>query len=166
MTEEWILSQWLSSIFNLSILHRLKNNFLQLTLISVKSASWTLTQYAHWMCWPMNFPKLTIILGNHDPLPHMPILGSSNSAAKKKRYDVKNIDKWGCTFLIEYKTLWEKEKLLVTSNFFFSHNVFKSCMLLMCLNEYLWSKGLRWWDWRSTSAPRIPHKSRCIRWHA
>ena len=29
------------------------------------------------------------------------------------------------------KTLWEKEKLLVTSNLFFSHNVFKSCLLLM-----------------------------------
>ena len=38
--------------------------------------------------------------------------------------------------------MWEKEKLLVTSNFSFSHNVFKSCHLLMCQNEYLWSKGL------------------------
>ena len=28
------------------------------------------------------------------------------------------------------------------SNFSFSHNVFKSCLLLMCQNEYLWSKGL------------------------
>ena len=28
------------------------------------------------------------------------------------------------------------------SNFFFSHNVFKSFMMLMCLNEYLWSKEL------------------------
>ena len=25
-----------------------------------------------------------------------------------------------------FKTLWEKKKLLVTSNFFFSHNVFHS----------------------------------------
>ena len=23
----------------------------------------------------------------------------------------------------------------------FSHNVFKSCLLLLCQNEYLWSKG-------------------------
>ena len=42
----------------------------------------------------------------------------------------------------ELKTLWEKEKLLVTSNLSFSHNVFKSCLLLMRQNEYLWSKGL------------------------
>ena len=36
-----------------------------------------------------------------------------------------------------------KEKLLVTSNFSFSHNVFKSCLLLMRQNEYLWNKGLK-----------------------
>ena len=29
------------------------------------------------------------------------------------------------------------------SNFSFSHNVFKSCLLLMRQNEYLWSKGLK-----------------------
>ena len=28
------------------------------------------------------------------------------------------------------------------SNFSFSHNVFKSCLLLMRQNEYLWSRGL------------------------
>ena len=38
--------------------------------------------------------------------------------------------------------MWEKEKLLVTSNFSFSRNVFKSCLLLMHQNEYLWSNGL------------------------
>ena len=54
----------------------------------------------------------------------------------------KNMDKWGYSYLIELKTLWEMEKLLVMSNFSFSHNVFKSCLLLMCQNEYLWSKGL------------------------
>ena len=35
-----------------------------------------------------------------------------------------------------------KEKLLVVSNFSFSHNVFKSCPWLMHQNEYLWSNGL------------------------
>ena len=39
--------------------------------------------------------------------------------------------------------MWTKEKLLVTSNFSFSHVVFKSCLLLMGQNEYLWSKGLK-----------------------
>ena len=53
------------------------------------------------------------------------------------------MDKWGYNHLIELKTLWEKEKLLVTSNFSFSHNVFKSCLLLMRQNEYLWIKGLK-----------------------
>ena len=62
--------------------------------------------------------------------------------SSKLKYDVKNIDIWGYSFLTEKKTLWEKKKLLVTSNFLFSHNVFKSCVFLMCLNEYLWSKGL------------------------
>ena len=41
------------------------------------------------------------------------------------------------------KTLCEKEKLLVTSNFSFSH-VFKSCLLLMRQNEYPCSKGLNY----------------------
>ena len=36
----------------------------------------------------------------------------------------------------------EKEKLLVTSNLSFSNNVFKSRLLLMRQNEYLWRKGL------------------------
>ena len=52
------------------------------------------------------------------------------------------MDKWGYSYLIELKTLREKEKLLVTSNFSFSNNVFKSCLLLIRQNEYLWSKGL------------------------
>ena len=73
----------------------------------------------------------------------MPFLGSSNSAANKNNRS-KNMDKWRNKYLTEQKkTLWEKEKLLLTSNFFFSHNVFKSCLLLMCQNEYLWSKGLK-----------------------
>ena len=36
---------------------------------------------------------------NFNPLPHMPVLGSSNSAENKD--DVKNIDKWGYNCLIE-----------------------------------------------------------------
>ena len=52
------------------------------------------------------------------------------------------MDKWVSIYLIELKKFGEKEKLLVMSNFSFSHNVFKSCLLLMRQNEYLWSKGL------------------------
>ena len=50
------------------------------------------------------------------------------------------MDKWGYNYLIEWKTLREKEKLLVRSNFIFSHDVFKNCLLRQ--NEYLWSKRL------------------------
>ena len=49
----------------------------------------------------------------------------------------------GISHLIELKTLREKEKLLVTSNFSFYHYVFKSCLLFMRQNKYLWSKGLK-----------------------
>ena len=52
------------------------------------------------------------------------------------------MDKWGYSYLIELKTFWEKEKLIITSNFSSSHNGFNSCLLLMRQNEYLWSKGL------------------------
>ena len=34
-------------------------------------------------------------------------------------------------------------KLLIMSNFFFSYDVFKRCLMLMHQNEYLWSKGLK-----------------------
>ena len=40
------------------------------------------------------------------------------------------------------KTLWEKEKLLVTSNFFFSHSVFKRFVLQTRKNQVLFGKGL------------------------
>ena len=53
------------------------------------------------------------------------------------------MDKWGYSYLIELQTLWEKGELLITSDFSFSHNVFKSCLLLMCQSKYLWSKGLK-----------------------
>ena len=69
----------------------------------------------------------------------MPILGSSNSASNENIIKVKNMDKWGHSYLIN---IVGKEKLLVMSNFSFSHNVFKSCLLLVRQNEYLWSKGL------------------------
>ena len=43
----------------------------------------------------------------------------------------------------EYKTLWEKEKLLVTSNFSFSHSVFKRLVLQIPKNQDLYGKGLK-----------------------
>ena len=40
------------------------------------------------------------------------------------------------------KTLWEKEILLVTSNFSFSHSVFKRLLLGTRKNKGLFGKGL------------------------
>ena len=40
------------------------------------------------------------------------------------------------------KTLWEKEKLLVTSNFSFSHSVFKILLLQTHKKQGLFGKGL------------------------
>ena len=44
---------------------------------------------------------------------------------------------------IGWKTLWEKEKLLVTSNFSFSHNVFHNYISLVHQNAALCGNGLR-----------------------
>ena len=41
------------------------------------------------------------------------------------------------------KKLWEKEKLLVTSNFSFSHSVFKRLVLQTLKNKGLFGKRLR-----------------------
>ena len=40
------------------------------------------------------------------------------------------------------KTLWEKVKLLVTSNFTFSHSVFKRLVMQTRKNQGLFGKGL------------------------
>ena len=52
-----------------------------------------------------------------------------------------------CTSLL--KTLWEKEKLLVTSNFSFSHSVFKRLVSQECQKVSLCRKGLtsELWSW-------------------
>ena len=43
-------------------------------------------------------------------------------------------DEDGRNFYKRVKTLWEKDKLLVTSNFSFSHSVFKRLVLQICKN--------------------------------
>ena len=42
-----------------------------------------------------------------------------------------------------YKTLWKKEKLLVTSNFSYSHSVFKRLVLQTRKNQGLFGKELK-----------------------
>ena len=46
------------------------------------------------------------------------------------------------SYLNRQKTLWEKEKLLVTNNFFFSQGVFKRLELQTRKNQGLFGKGL------------------------
>ena len=70
-----------------------------------------------------------------NPLPDMPILGSSYLAAKK---DVMSEIKIQFPYLVD-NIVGKGE---IAHYFSFSHNVFKSFLLLMCQNEYLWSKGL------------------------
>ena len=44
---------------------------------------------------------------------------------------MENLYKWKFDYWIKLKTLWQKEKLLIMSNFSFCHNVFKSHLLQM-----------------------------------
>ena len=76
-----------------------------------------------------------------NPLPHMsiwalPIQQQIKNMMSKTKANVVQLYDW-------VENTEGKEKLLITSNFFFSNNVFKSCLLLMCQNEFLWSKGLK-----------------------
>ena len=45
--------------------------------------------------------------------------------------------------------MWEKEKMLVTSNFSFSHSVFKRIELQTRKNQGLFGKGLNGIGWGS-----------------
>ena len=55
---------------------------------------------------------------------------------------ISNLMKMAESFANGYKTFWEKEKLLVASNFSFSHNVFKRLVLQTHKNQGLFGKGL------------------------
>ena len=76
-------------------------------------------------------------------LPHMPNLSSSNSAANNFIDTMSKI--WtneDTVILLSRKHCGKRRNCSLRANFFFFHNVFKSCQLLMRQNEYLWSKGL------------------------
>ena len=72
----------------------------------------------------------------------MPILGSSNSAANKNM--MSKIWANGVQLSHSVENIVGKEEIACYEQFlFFSHNVFKSCLLLMRQNKYLCHKGLR-----------------------
>ena len=57
------------------------------------------------------------------------------------RWQFKFVENWR-QFFIWIKTLWEEEKLLVMSNFSFSHSVFKRLVLQTRKNQGLFGKGI------------------------
>ena len=61
---------------------------------------------------------------------------------------------------IDWKTLWEKEKLLVTSNFSFFHSVFKRFVLQTRKNQGLFGKRLNCGSgWTmATAGQELPYK--------
>ena len=70
--------------------------------------------------------------------------------------------KWWFLSKMAKKTLWEKEKMLVTSIFSFSHNVVKKLLLLGHENQGLFGKALKiywciylglWWLTLSQASP-------------
>ena len=69
----------------------------------------------------------------------MPILGSP--IQQQIKIWCQKYEQMGMQLSDWVENIVEKEKLLIMSNFFFSHNVLKSCLLFMCQNEYLWSNG-------------------------
>ena len=65
--------------------------------------------------------------------------------------------KWKCNYWKMLKTLWQKVKLLILSNFSFCHNVFKSrlpqqrCQYASICGKVLTGKGLTYWVVTSSS---------------
>ena len=67
----------------------------------------------------------------------------SDSSKLKEFADISSkFDENGVLFSKKVKRLWEKEKLLVTSNFSFSHSVFKRPVRQTSENKGLFGKGL------------------------
>ena len=67
----------------------------------------------------------------------------NNKSSKLKEFADHNIKfaENGRKFSERIETLWEKKKLLVTSNFSFSHSVFKRPVLQTGKNQGLFEKG-------------------------
>ena len=72
-----------------------------------------------------------------NPFPHMTNLQQTTLNIFVKKWKISIIE-W-ITNDLKWKTLWQKEKLLIMSNFFFCYNVFKSRLLQ---KVSVWGKGL------------------------
>ena len=71
---------------------------------------------------------------------------------KRLQTTISNLVKMAESTPNRWKTLWEKEKLLVTSNFSFSHNVFK--------RHVLQTRKTRAFFWEKVKASTGRHRSR------
>ena len=65
------------------------------------------------------------------PLPDMPILGFSNSSAKKKRYDVKNMDKWDT--IIQFENIVGKGEIACYEQFLLFPKCFQKLFVVDAL---------------------------------
>ena len=79
VAERKMFSHWLSTLkvtvtltfsVNILIIHRLRNKFLQIILISLDSASWELHQYPHRMCGPMKNPEVETLSRDSNSRPY------------------------------------------------------------------------------------------------
>ena len=75
-----------------------------------------------------------------NPFPNDKFLTRPNS--KSLKMTISNWMKMAESYGNRYKTLGEKEQLLVTSNFSFSHSIFKRLVLQTRKNQGLFGKGL------------------------
>ena len=78
-----------------------------------------------------------------------------SSKLKEFADDIFKFDEKGIKFSTGYKTLWEKKKLLIVSNFSFSHSVFERRVLRTPKNKGLFGKGLMV-AWYIFSPCRLP----------
>ena len=84
------------------------------------------------------------LLGNVgiNPLPHMPILGSSNSAANKDMMEkIWAIFSGETIIRLNRKHCGKRRNCLLQANFSFSNNVFKSSLLLRVKKSIYGVKG-------------------------
>ena len=75
--------------------------------------------------------------------PFLHAVNLQQTALKHIDKNMKNLHKWALYRLIELKTLLVKEKLLIISNFFIWHNVFKKLSAEALERVYMWER-LNW----------------------
>ena len=135
--EQNVQSDLLSTVFtfcyffslNTFILHRLRNKFLRLKVISLDFAFWDLHQYSHRMCGPWKTPKLTPAPGNRTrdlkiakPTLYQTLLTTSTLKLKsfcwKSRSEWDCIDKYLFADLVKSGIVWERVKRCNQYKFF------------------------------------------------